>query len=145
MRKQWRAHCTLWSMRVGVAFLTSVCFFYYYFFFFFCSSFFFFLPQLHIQSLNQLQQTSDAIARGLDHLSELGVELLEAMPPDLEAWCYSLDPEDEQSFQDHPVLHQPPMTDQLDLVRMHVLGALVRRHRKTNEQRMASGLVWPCS
>ena len=139
MRTQWRAHCTRWSMLVGVAFLTartplSVSF---YFLLFFSPFFFFFLPQLHIQSLNQLQQTSDAIARGLDHLSELGVELLEAMPPDLEAWCYSLDPEDEQSFQDHPVLHQPPMTDQLDLVRMHVLGALVRTHSERTARAVA--------
>jgi hypothetical protein len=70
----------------------------------------------------------------LEHLSELGVEVLEAMPPDLEAWCYPLDPEDEGSFHSHPVLHQPPMTDQLDLVRMHVLGALVRTQTNTNMQ-----------
>ena len=134
MRKQWRAHTARfgqcgWASRFsphGCLFLLR--FFWFFFFFAVFSSF----PQLHIQSLNQLQQTSDAIARGLEHLSELGVEVLEAMPPDLEAWCYSLDPEDEQSFQDHPVLRQPPMTDQLDLVRMHVLGALVRTQTTTN-------------
>jgi len=89
--------------------------------------FYFLLLQLHIQSLNQLQQTSAAIARGLEHLSELGVQLLESMSAELEAWCSSVDPEDESSFHNHPVLHREPMSDPLHLIRMHVLSALVRQ------------------
>jgi len=70
---------------------------------------------------------SDSIARGLEHLSELGIRLLESMPPELEAWCNSVDPNDESTFHNHPVLHRQPMSDPLHLIRMHVLSALVRQ------------------
>jgi hypothetical protein len=63
------------------------------------------------------------------------------MPPDLEAWCYSLDPDDEESFHRHPVLHQQPMSDQLDLIRMQLMGALVTSRSKGTTR--ATELVWP--
>ena len=86
--------------------------------------------QLHVQSLNQLQQMAEATRCALAHLSELGVEMIEEMTPELEAWCNDIDPEDEESFQRHPVLHQPPMTDPVDAIRMHVMNAMVRMSRQ---------------
>jgi len=82
--------------------------------------------QLHVQSYSQLQQMAEAVECGLAHLSELGIRLLESMPPGLEAWCNAVDPADDESFARHPVLHQPPMSDPLDLAGMHVLSAMVR-------------------
>jgi hypothetical protein len=84
------------------------------------------LAQLHVQSYNQLQHTDEAVECGLSHLSELGVRLLQSMPPELEAWCHALDPEDESSFDRHPVLHQPLMSDPIDIVSMHILSVMVR-------------------
>ena len=81
--------------------------------------------QLHVQSLNQLQQMAEATRCALAHLSELGVEMIDEMTPELEEWCHAIDAEDEESFQRHPVLHQPPMTDPVDAIRMHVMNAMV--------------------
>jgi hypothetical protein len=89
--------------------------------------------QLHVQSLNQLQQMAEATRCALAHLSELGVEMIEEMTPELEAWCNDIDAEDEESFQRHPVLHQPPMTDPVDAIGMHVMNAMVRMIRQQDQ------------
>ena len=94
-----------------------------------------------MQSLNQLQQMVEATRCALAHLSELGVEMIEEMTPELEEWCYSLDPEDEESFQRHPVLHQPPMTSPVDAISMHVMNAMVRRIRQLGTSAIQSR--WP--
>lgn len=82
------------------------------------------IVQLHVQSLNQLQRMDEAVEFGLAHLSELGVQLVEEMPADLREWCYSLDPDDEESFQSHPVLRMEPMSQPLHLISMQIMSAL---------------------
>lgn len=87
-----------------------------------------------------MQLMTEAIECALKHLAELDIRLLESMLPELEAWWDSVDPKDESSFANHPVLRQRPMGDPLHLVRMHVLCALVRAehawHSATSLPRM---------
>ena len=59
---------------------------------------------LHIQSLNQQSLMQMAVDVGLDHLRELGVELLPELSPELRAWIYAFpDVNDESTFHRHPV------------------------------------------
>ena len=80
-----------------------------------------------MQSLNQLQLVLESAQCGLNYLAELGIQLDEEMSPELESWCNSVDPKDESTFRNHPVLHQQPMSDPLDLVRMRVMSAMVSK------------------
>jgi hypothetical protein len=81
--------------------------------------------ELNIQSFNQRQMMAEGLGVGLQYLAELGVRLVEEMPPDLAAWCNSVKPDDEESFKQHPVLQTEPMSSALDLISMRVLAALV--------------------
>jgi len=93
-----------------------------------------------VQSLNQLQLVLESSECGLKHLAELGIQLEEEMTPELAAWCNSVDPKDESTFPNHPVLHQQPMTDPLDLVRMRVMSAMVREQTWALEIKIAEPL-----
>lgn len=83
-----------------------------------------------MQSLNQLQLVLESAECGLTHLAELGIQLDEEITPELESWCNSIDPNDESTFPNHLVLHQQPMSDPIDLVRMRVMSAMVREQSR---------------
>ena len=99
----------------------------------------FLLPgQLHVECFSQLQQLSDAIECALRHLHALGIEMIEEVTSQLETWRRAIDPDDEESFGRHPVMHQPLMSDPIVLVAMQVLCSMVRSDRMERWQLHAS-------
>ena len=73
--------------------------------------------ELHLQSLSLQNLMQQALDKGLDHLRELGVELVETVSPELGAWLFAFpDARNEATFREHPVFAQEECSDEVRLL-----------------------------
>lgn len=80
------------------------------------------LFELHVISISSQLRLSDALAVGLAHMKELGIEMVPDMSAELKEWIYSVHECD--GIIQHPVFEQEEMTDSAALQATVLAGTL---------------------